>query len=138
MSRSLAKVKSSRKRSLLNILKRTKVKLSKSSTRFRRPTSTAEKNKKKKSTSSRRRRSTYRVASKGRKTSAAGKCKTYLKNKIKINMNELKKGKFKSVPMAVAVSYSQVMKKHPACKRVLRRTPSKAKSKSKSKSKSRK
>jgi hypothetical protein len=35
-------------------------------------------------------------------------------------MKELKEGKFVSRPQAIAVAYSQVQKKHPACKRWLK------------------
>lgn len=47
------------------------------------------------------------------------KCKKYLQDKIAINMNEYKQGRYVSKAQAVAVSYSQVRKKHPSCKRIL-------------------
>ncbi len=47
------------------------------------------------------------------------KCKQWLQDKIKINMEEYKKGRWVSRAQAVAVSYSQVKKKHPNCKRSL-------------------
>lgn len=43
-------------------------------------------------------------------------CNTYLKNKIKVNIKEYKKGKYKSVKQAIAVSYKQSLKKYPKCK----------------------
>jgi hypothetical protein len=48
-------------------------------------------------------------------------CQTKLKNKIRINMGEYKKGKFSSRKQALAVSYSQVKKKSPGCKRFFSR-----------------
>ena len=36
-------------------------------------------------------------------------------------MNEFKTGRYKSRSQAIAVSYKQVGKKHPACKRILRK-----------------
>lgn len=49
------------------------------------------------------------------------KCRSYLSRKIRINMREMKKGLFVSPAQAIAVSYNQVQKKHPACKRILRK-----------------
>jgi hypothetical protein len=46
------------------------------------------------------------------------KCKDYLSKKIGINIRE---GIYKSNAQAIAVAYSQVSKKHPSCKRVLRK-----------------
>ena len=48
-----------------------------------------------------------------------GKCKEYLSAKIKKNMTEYKKGKYSSRMQAVAVSYAQVKKSHPNCKKAL-------------------
>ena len=42
-------------------------------------------------------------------------CKKKLSKKIKINMEELKTGKFSSRSQAIAVSYSQIKKKYPDC-----------------------
>jgi hypothetical protein len=42
-------------------------------------------------------------------------CKDYLRKKIEINMREFKEGRFKTAKQAIAVSYSQVRKKHPRC-----------------------
>jgi len=47
------------------------------------------------------------------------KCRTYLSSKIKKNMGEYHMGVYDSRSQAIAVSYSQVRKKHPACKRIL-------------------
>ena len=55
-----------------------------------------------------------------KKSRSKSKCKSYLRNKIKRNMEELKKGLYKNPAQAIAVSYNQVQKKHPSCKRVLR------------------
>ncbi len=64
-----------------------------------------------------------------RKTSS-DRCKKFLNEKIKINMHELKGGKFKTVAQAIAISYAQIRKKHPSCKFKLTRSKS---NKSKSK-----
>ncbi len=48
-------------------------------------------------------------------------CQTKLKNKIRINMTEYKKGRFSSRQQALAVSYAQVKKKSPGCKRYFKR-----------------
>ena len=44
-------------------------------------------------------------------------CKKELQKKIRINMNEYKSGKYKSPKQAIAVSYSQIKKKYPSCKK---------------------
>ena len=49
------------------------------------------------------------------------KCKSYLSKKIGINIAEYKSGRYISKSQAIAVAYSQVRKKHPACKRFLRK-----------------
>ena len=48
------------------------------------------------------------------------RCQSYLKRKIKTNMNEYKKGRFSSRAQALAVSYSQTKKKLPYCSRYLK------------------
>lgn len=48
-------------------------------------------------------------------------CQNKLKNKIRINMAEYKKGRFSSRKQALAVSYAQVKKKSPGCKRFFSR-----------------
>lgn len=50
-----------------------------------------------------------------------GKCRKYLGKKIGINMNEYKAGRFVSPAQAIAVSYSETLKKFPSCKRFLKR-----------------
>lgn len=55
------------------------------------------------------------------KKSLKQKCQQWVSNKIAINMREYKKGKYKSPKQAIAVAYSQVLKKHPECKRVMKR-----------------
>lgn len=57
-----------------------------------------------------------RGSRKGKKKS---KCQEYLSAKIKKNMAEYKKGRYSSRMQAVAVSYSQVKKAHPNCKKAL-------------------
>ena len=48
-------------------------------------------------------------------------CKEFLSTKIGYNIKEKKLGKWKSNKQAVAVSYSQVMKEKPGCKRIFKR-----------------
>jgi hypothetical protein len=123
------KVKATRKRSLLKILQRTtKSNKSSSAGRYKRHTYTAEKRKASTKTSRPRRRAAVtksRSRTKSRKQPSRkvgrGKCKGYLKSKIRTNIEEYKQGRYKSRAQAVAVSYSQVMKKHPSCRRVLKR-----------------
>ena len=57
------------------------------------------------------------------KRSSRGKrsCQTKLKNKIRINMTEYKKGRFSSRKQALAVSYAQVKKKSPNCKKYFKK-----------------
>jgi hypothetical protein len=67
-----------------------------------------------------------RKGAKAGKTSKRGSltkrsCQTKLKNKIRINMTEYKKGRFSSRQQALAVSYAQVKKKSPGCKRYFKR-----------------
>ena len=45
------------------------------------------------------------------------KCRELLSKKIKLNMIEYKKGKWVSRAQAIAVSYRQITKKYPKCKR---------------------
>ncbi len=128
---SSAKVKASRRQNLLKILQRTKQNVSPGS-RYRRPTSTAEKRKaapkktspkktRSRKTKSRMRSPATRRAASKKSRGTRGKCRTYLKSKISTNIKEYKKGRYTSRAQAVAVSYRQVAKKHPSCKRVLKR-----------------
>ena len=48
-------------------------------------------------------------------------CRKKLSDKIKINMKEYKSGRWTSPKQAVAVSFSQVKKKNPRCKKYLSR-----------------
>lgn len=48
------------------------------------------------------------------------KCNDYLQKKIKTNLSEYKKGKYKSPKQAIAVSYTQTSKKYPRCELVRR------------------
>jgi hypothetical protein len=61
-------------------------------------------------------------SAKSRKSRKSGKCKEYLNKKIAINISEYKMGKYKSPAQAVAVAYSQVRKKHPSCRRVIKKS----------------
>ena len=63
----------------------------------------------------------YRRSRKSRRGSPrkGGKCRSYLQKKIKKNMAEYKSGRYSSRAQAVAVSYAQVKKKYPSCKRSL-------------------
>ena len=71
------------------------------------------------------RRSYARKSRKGRpkkKMSALSRsCKNKLNNKIKINLDEYKKGRYSSRAQAVAVSYAQIKKKYPKCRKTLSR-----------------
>lgn len=62
-----------------------------------------------------------------RRSAVKSKCRDYLQTKIKKNMKELKKGRWVSRAQAVAVSYSQVKKSHPECKRSLAKRSQKKK-----------
>jgi len=66
------------------------------------------------------RKSSKRKRSKSKRKSI-GKCRKYLQKKIAINMGEYKKGRFVSPAQAIAVSYSETLKKFPMCKRHLSR-----------------
>jgi hypothetical protein len=44
-------------------------------------------------------------------------CRQALSRKIKINMGEYKQGRFSSRKQAIAVSYSQIRKRKPQCKK---------------------
>ena len=48
------------------------------------------------------------------------KCKKYLKKKINQNLTEYKKGRYKNNKQAIAVAYSQTLKKYPNCKKILK------------------
>ena len=68
------------------------------------------------------RRSRSRGSKAGKRSSLTKRsCQTKLKNKIRINMAEYKKGRFSSRQQALAVSYAQVKKKSPGCKRYFKR-----------------
>ena len=54
----------------------------------------------------------------------SSKCKKYLQKKIGINISEFKNGLYVSKSQAIAVAYSQVRKKHPSCRRVIKKTKS--------------
>lgn len=48
-------------------------------------------------------------------------CKQRLSKKIAKNMKEMKEGRYKSPAQAIAVSYSQILKEFPRCKKSLKR-----------------
>ncbi len=105
-------VRESRRTELLNILNQAKVKVSSGPSKYKRPTSTAEKRKAKVKVST------------TKKKSVKKQCSTLLKKKISVNMKEMKKGRWKSRAQAVAVSYSQTLKAKPACSRHMKRRKS--------------
>lgn len=70
-----------------------------------------------------RRRSPLRKSSRRSRKSLS--CRQRLQKKIKINMAEYKSGRYSSRAQAVAVSYAQVKKKYPSCRRSLSRKSSK-------------
>lgn len=45
------------------------------------------------------------------------RCKNMLKDKIRVNIDEYKEGRYNSRAQAIAVSYAQVNKTRPSCKR---------------------
>jgi hypothetical protein len=49
-------------------------------------------------------------------------CKKKLAKKIKVNMDEYKSGRYSSRGQAVAISYSQIKKQYPWCKRYFSRS----------------
>ena len=49
-------------------------------------------------------------------------CKQCLQKKIAINMHEYKSGRFSSPAQAIAVSYSQVRKMRPGCKKFFKKS----------------
>ena len=68
------------------------------------------------------RKGSKKRSSRGKRSSRAKRsCQTKLKNKIRINMAEYKKGRFSSRKQALAVSYAQVKKKSPSCKKYFKR-----------------
>ena len=66
-------------------------------------------------------RKTSRGRPKKKMSKLSRTCKTRLRNKIKINLDEYKKGRYSSRQQAIAVSYAQVKKKYPKCSRSLRK-----------------
>lgn len=66
-----------------------------------------------------------RRKSKSKSKKRKSKCVKYLQQKIGINMNEFKNGVYVSRSQAIAVAYSQVRKKHPSCKRILKKSKKK-------------
>jgi hypothetical protein len=66
-------------------------------------------------------RSPKKDGKKRSKSTAINKCRKYLGKKIGINMAEYKRGRWVSPAQAIAVSYSETLKKFPRCKRYLKR-----------------
>ena len=66
-----------------------------------------------------RRKSGRRSKRRSPRKSPSKKCKEHLQKKIRINMAEYKSGRYSSRAQALAVSYAQVKKKYPKCKRSL-------------------
>jgi hypothetical protein len=66
-----------------------------------------------------RRKSGRRSKRRSPRKSPSKKCKEHLQKKIRINMAEYKSGRYSSRAQALAVSYAQVKKKYPSCKRSL-------------------
>ena len=66
-----------------------------------------------------RRKSGRRSKKRSPRKSPSKKCKEHLQKKIKINIAEYKSGRYSSRAQALAVSYAQVKKKYPSCKRSL-------------------
>lgn len=62
---------------------------------------------------------------KGVKRSPKKDCQLQVQDKIRKNMDEYDAGRFVSRQQAIAVSYSQVLRKSPQCKRYLKRSPKK-------------
>jgi hypothetical protein len=62
----------------------------------------------------------YRKSPKTSRTKVG--CNEMLKNKIATNMKEYKEGRFSSRQQAIAVSYSQVKKASPYCKRYFKQS----------------
>jgi|LakMenE01Jun11ns_1017448.scaffolds.fasta_scaffold9807599_2 hypothetical protein len=73
----------------------------------------------KRDSGSRKRSKKQSKRSSNKRGSVKSKCRQWLQDKIKKNMKELKKGRWVSRAQAIAVSYSQVKKSHPQCKRSL-------------------
>ena len=73
----------------------------------RRRSSRRSRKKSRRSPRSRSRKSTYMTLA---------RCKSELKDKIKINMREYNNGKYANRKQAIAVAYSQIKKKYPQCK----------------------
>lgn len=48
-------------------------------------------------------------------------CRSLVSHKVSANLKELAQGRYTSRAQAVAVSYSQVQKKYPKCKRYLKK-----------------
>ena len=65
---------------------------------------------------------TSKLLQKKKKRNTKKSCKLALSKKIKRNMAEYKQGRYSSQAQAIAVSYSQISKKKPSCKRYFKRS----------------
>jgi len=70
------------------------------------------------------RHKSLKIKSKSKRSKKNGKCRKYLGKKIGINMAEYKAGRWSSPAQAIAVSYSETLKKFPHCKQHLKRSKS--------------
>ena len=93
---------------------------SKRSRKSRKPSKRSRKSPKS-SKRSRKSRKPSKRSRKSRKSSKKTLCKKRLSQKIAINMDEYKTGRYKSRGQAIAVSYAQVKKMFPRCKKELSR-----------------
>lgn len=59
--------------------------------------------------------------SRRRRYITSARCKAALHDKIMVNMREYKNGRYSRSAQAIAVSYSQIGRKYPSCKRYLKR-----------------
>jgi hypothetical protein len=66
-----------------------------------------------------RRRSTRKSSRRRSTRKSSKKCRERLQKKIRINIGEYKSGRYSSRAQALAISYAQVKKKYPSCKRSL-------------------
>ena len=62
-----------------------------------------------------------------KKSATRKNCQKKVSDKIAINTNEYKEGRFTSRQQAIAVAYSQVSKKYPNCKPFLKKSARKPK-----------
>lgn len=66
-------------------------------------------------------KSVYKTDKSKKPSKKSRKCRDRLSDKIAINMREYKNGRYKSPKQAIAVSYSQINKMYPNCRRHLKK-----------------